>query len=108
RLLGEVFATRPVAHWDAALRAHRVPAGPPATVGEAVEKARRRGQVVDLPEGAYGILPTVAAPFLFDGERAAPTSSAPSLRDHAEEVLREAGMSEEELRGLQSGNFPRL
>ncbi len=92
RLLGEVFAARPVAHWDAALRAHRVPAGPPATVGEAVEKARQRGQVVDLPAGAYGILPTIAAPFLFDGERAAPTSSAPALGEHTEEVLREVGL----------------
>ncbi|MFL6236431.1 MAG: CaiB/BaiF CoA transferase family protein [Thermoanaerobaculia bacterium] len=100
RLLGEVFAARPVAHWDAAMRAHRVPAGPPATVGEAVEKARRRGQVVDLPPGAYGTLPTVAAPFLFDGERAAPASSAPALGEHTAEVLREAGMSEEEIRAL--------
>jgi crotonobetainyl-CoA:carnitine CoA-transferase CaiB-like acyl-CoA transferase len=82
------------------MRAHRVPAGPPATVGEAVEKARRRGQVVDLPAGAYGILPTVAAPFLFDGERAAPTSSAPALGEHTAEVLREAGMSREEIREL--------
>lgn len=97
RLLGEVFAARPVAHWDAALRAHRVPAGPPATVGEAVEKARRRGQVVDLPTGAYGILPTVAAPFLFDGERAAPSASAPALGEHTEEVLREVGVSAEKL-----------
>jgi crotonobetainyl-CoA:carnitine CoA-transferase CaiB-like acyl-CoA transferase len=96
-LLGEVFATRPVAHWDAAMRAHRVPAGPPATVGEAVEKARRRGQVVDLPAGTYGILPTIAAPFLFDGERATPTSSAPALGEHTEEVLREVGMSAAEL-----------
>ena len=100
RLLGEVFATRPVAHWDAALRAHRVPAGPPATVGEAVEKARRRGQIVDLPAGAYGILPTVAAPFLFDGERAAPTSSAPALGEHTAEVLREVGMGAAEIRAL--------
>ncbi|HTG31382.1 MAG TPA: CoA transferase [Thermoanaerobaculia bacterium] len=91
RLLGDLFATRPVAHWDAAMRAHRVPAGPPASVGEAVEKARRRGQVTDLPAGAYGVLPTVAAPFLFDGERAAPASSAPALGEHTEEVLREAG-----------------
>jgi crotonobetainyl-CoA:carnitine CoA-transferase CaiB-like acyl-CoA transferase len=99
-LLGEVLAARPVAHWDAAMRAHRVPAGPPATVGEAVEKARRRGQVLDLPAGAYGILPTVAAPFLFDGERATPLSSAPALGEHTAAVLREAGMSAEEIREL--------
>jgi len=92
RLLGDLFATRPIAHWDAAMRAHRVPAGPPASVGEAVEKARRRGQVTDLPAGAYGVLPTIAAPFLFDGERASPVSSAPALGEHTAEVLREAGI----------------
>jgi crotonobetainyl-CoA:carnitine CoA-transferase CaiB-like acyl-CoA transferase len=96
RLLGDLFATRPVAHWDAAMRAHRVPAGPPASVGEAVEKARQRGQVMDLPAGAYGVLPTVTAPFLFDGERAAPASSAPALGEHTEEVLREAGIWKKE------------
>jgi crotonobetainyl-CoA:carnitine CoA-transferase CaiB-like acyl-CoA transferase len=101
RLLGELFATRPAAHWDATLRAHRVPAGPPATVGEAVAAARQRGQVVDLPAGAYGVLPTVAAPFLFDGERATPSASAPALGEHTEAVLREAGMSGEEIRKLQ-------
>jgi crotonobetainyl-CoA:carnitine CoA-transferase CaiB-like acyl-CoA transferase len=99
-LLGEVFATRPVAHWDAAMRAHRVPAGPPATVGEAVEKARTRGQVTDLPAGAYGVLPTVAAPFLFDGHRPAPTASAPALGEHTEAVLRQAGLSQAEIRKL--------
>jgi crotonobetainyl-CoA:carnitine CoA-transferase CaiB-like acyl-CoA transferase len=99
-LLGEVFAARPVAHWDAAMRAHRVPAGPPATVGEAVEKARRRGQVMEIPEGAYGVLPTLAAPFLFDGRRTAPAAPVPALGEHTEEVLREAGM-------LQSGQVLR-
>jgi crotonobetainyl-CoA:carnitine CoA-transferase CaiB-like acyl-CoA transferase len=93
-LLAAVFATRPVAHWDAAMRTHRVPAAPPASVGEAVERARRRGQVMDLPAGAYGILPTVAAPFLFDGERPVPTASAPALGEHTAEVLREVGLRE--------------
>jgi formyl-CoA transferase/CoA:oxalate CoA-transferase len=100
RLLGDLFATRPVARWDAALRAHRVPAGPLASIGEAVEAARRRGQVTDLPAGAYGILPTIASPFLFDGQRAAPSASAPALGEHTEEVLREAGMSREEIERL--------
>jgi crotonobetainyl-CoA:carnitine CoA-transferase CaiB-like acyl-CoA transferase len=88
-LLGEVFATHPVAHWDAVMRAHRIPAGPPATVGEAVEKARVRGQVQDLPPGAYGILPTVTAPFVFGGNRLSPSASAPGLGEHTGEILRE-------------------
>jgi crotonobetainyl-CoA:carnitine CoA-transferase CaiB-like acyl-CoA transferase len=93
-LLAAVFAARPVAHWDAAMRAHRVPAAPPASVGEAVERARRRGQVMDLPAGAYGILPTVAAPFLFDGERPTPSASAPALGEHTADVFREIGLRE--------------
>ncbi|HSF42228.1 MAG TPA: CoA transferase [Thermoanaerobaculia bacterium] len=100
RLLAEIFAKRPVAHWDRAMRAARVPAGPPASVGEAVEKARARGQVVPLPPGAYGSLSTVAAPFLFDGERAAPGLPPPALGEHTEEVLREAAFSKEEIRSL--------
>lgn len=99
-LLGGIFATHPVAHWDAALRAHRVPGGAPATVGEAVGRARKRGQVMDLPAGAYGVLPTIAAPFLFDGRRALPSSSAPAVGEHTAQVLREAGLSRAEIRSL--------
>ncbi len=101
-LLAGIFATRPVSYWDSALRKHRVPGGPPATVGEAVGRARERGQVMDLPAGAYGVLPTVAAPFLFDGRRPVPASSAPALGEHTEEVLREAGLSRTEIRELLS------
>jgi formyl-CoA transferase/CoA:oxalate CoA-transferase len=97
RLLAEVFAEHPVAHWDRVMRLHRVPAGPPASVGEAVERARGRGQILPLPPGAYGSLPTVAAPFLFNGERAAPGLPPPAPGEHTEEVLREAGFSTEEI-----------
>jgi crotonobetainyl-CoA:carnitine CoA-transferase CaiB-like acyl-CoA transferase len=54
---------------------------------------------MDLPAGAYGILPTVAAPFLFDGERPAPSASAPALGEHTAEVLREIGLREIGLEG---------
>ncbi|HEX2642165.1 MAG TPA: CoA transferase [Thermoanaerobaculia bacterium] len=99
-LFGGIFAAETTAHWDAALRAHRIPAAPPATVGEAVAKARGRGQVLPLPPGAYGFLETVAAPFLLDGERPSPALAPPALGEHTEEVLREAGLSRAEIRRL--------
>ena len=89
RLLAEIFAAHSREHWQHAMRAHRVPGGPTAGVGESVTKARERGQVLPVPPGAYGDLATVAAPFLFDGLRPAPTLSPPALGEHTEEVLRE-------------------
>jgi crotonobetainyl-CoA:carnitine CoA-transferase CaiB-like acyl-CoA transferase len=100
-LLAGVFATRPAAHWDRAMREHRVPASPTATVGEAVERARQRGQLVDLPAGAYGPLATIASPFLIDQERSLPRRPPPALGEHTEEVLREIGMSRAEIRELE-------
>lgn len=101
-LLAEIFAAQTVSHWDAAMRAHRVPAGPPASIGDAVEDARRRGQVVALPAGAYGVLPAIAAPFVFDGRRLSPTAPPPALGEHTREVLLAAGLSPDEIRRLKS------
>jgi crotonobetainyl-CoA:carnitine CoA-transferase CaiB-like acyl-CoA transferase len=87
-LLAEIFARHPVAHWDRVMRKHRIPAAPPAEVGDVVRRAAERGQVVDLPEGAYGPLATIAAPFLIDGLRLEPTQAPPALGEHTEEVLK--------------------
>lgn len=106
-LLGEVFAGRPVAFWERALREHRVPGGPVAGVGEAVERARQRGQILPLPAGAYGDLLTVVAPFLLDGRRAVPRLAPPALGEHTVEVLRQAGFSRREIHALLSSGKPR-
>lgn len=83
-LLSDIFRERPSAHWDRVMRAHSIPAAAPATVGESVERARERGQLLPL-----GNLFTLAAPYLFDGERPQPYLPAPALGEHTEEVLEE-------------------
>jgi crotonobetainyl-CoA:carnitine CoA-transferase CaiB-like acyl-CoA transferase len=107
RLLGEVFLAQPSAFWDRALREHRIPAAPLATLGEALERARARGQVLPLPPGAYGDLTTVAAPFLFDHLRAEPTLAPPALGEHTVQVLREAGLGRREISELLSSGAAR-
>jgi crotonobetainyl-CoA:carnitine CoA-transferase CaiB-like acyl-CoA transferase len=99
-LLAGIFAAHPAAHWDQVMRQHRIPSSPTIAVGDAVTRARGRGQVVDLPAGAYGPLPTVAAPFLIDGERAFPALPPPALGEHTAEVLQEVGMSRAEIHAL--------
>lgn len=92
-LLEEIFQQRSAAEWDRLMREHRIPAAAPATVGESVERACARGQLVPLPAGAYGELYTLGAPFLLDGRRAVPFRAPPALGEHTEEVLREIGLS---------------
>lgn len=87
-LLACIFRERSSADWDAAMRTHRIPAAAPASVGESVERARARGQLLPL-----GDLFTLAAPYIFDGERLQPYRTAPALGEHTEEVLREIGFS---------------
>ena len=87
-LLAGIFKERSSAEWDRAMRAHSIPAAAPASVGESVERARARGQLMPL-----GDLFTLAAPYLFDGERPRPCLPPPALGEHTEEILKELELS---------------
>lgn len=102
RALALRFRRQSTRHWEAALRAHRVPAGPLLGVGAAIARARRRGQIQRLPPGAYGSLETVAAPWRLDRVRQSSARGAPAVGEHGEQILRAHGFSAREIATLRA------
>ncbi len=101
-ILDEVFSRRDLAEWRAILDGVGVTFGIVATVNEALDdpQMRHSGALVPFGDG-QGL--TVMTPFHIDGVEKVPASRAPSVGQHNEPVLREAGYSAQEidhLRGL--------
>ncbi|MDR3528933.1 MAG: CoA transferase [Rhodopila sp.] len=101
-ILDEVFATRDLSEWRAILDAVGVTFGIVATVNEALDdpQMRHAGALVPFGDG-QGL--TVMTPFHIDGVEKVPAIRAPSVGQHNEAVLREAGYTAddvERLRGL--------
>jgi crotonobetainyl-CoA:carnitine CoA-transferase CaiB-like acyl-CoA transferase len=101
-VLDEVFATRDLAEWRTILDGVGVTFGIVATVNEALDDPQMRHAGALVPFGDGNGL-TVMTPFHIDGVEKVPASRAPSIGQHNEAVLREAGYSTEDverLRGL--------
>ncbi len=99
-MLDEVFAQRDLAEWRKILLAAGVTFGAVGTVDEtgSDEQMRRIGALVPFADGG-GL--TVASPFHLDGETKVPPRRAPTVGQHTEEVLKEAGCSAEDIRRLR-------
>ncbi len=91
-ILDEVFAQRDFADWGAILDAAGVTFGVVSSVDEAAgdAQAQRIGALVPFADGAAL---TVSSPFHLEGETKVAPRRAPSVGQHTEEVLREAGYS---------------
>lgn len=101
-ILDEVFSRRDLAEWRSILDGVGVTFGIVATVNEALDdpQMRHAGALVPFADG-QGL--TVMTPFHIDGIEKVAASRAPSVGQHNESVLREAGYSTddvERLRGL--------
>ena len=101
-ILDEVFATRDLADWRKTLDGVGVTFGIVATVNEAMDdpQMRHAGALVPFADGQQL---TVMTPFHIDGIEKIPARRAPSVGEHNEAVLREAGYSGDDvarLRGL--------
>jgi crotonobetainyl-CoA:carnitine CoA-transferase CaiB-like acyl-CoA transferase len=101
-ILDEVFATRDLADWRKILDGVGLTFGIVATVNEAMDDAQMRhaGALVPFADGQHL---TVMSPFHIDGIEKIPARRAPSVGEHNEAVLREAGYTGDDvarLRGL--------
>ncbi len=89
-ILDEEFARRDLAEWRAILDSVGVTFGIVATVNEALDdpQMRHSGALVPFADGEHL---TVMSPFHIDGVEKIPAQRAPSVGQHNEAVLREAG-----------------
>jgi crotonobetainyl-CoA:carnitine CoA-transferase CaiB-like acyl-CoA transferase len=101
-ILDEVFSRRDLAEWRTILDGVGITFGIVATVNEAMDdpQMRHAGALVPFGDGEHL---TVMTPFHIDGVEKVPAQRAPSVGQHNESVLAEAGYTAkqiEDLRGL--------
>ena len=93
-------ATQPKAHWLAAFEARGIPCGPINTYAEAFAdpQVQSRQMVVELDHPTLGRMRTLGSPIKMSDTPPIVERRAPLLGEHTEEVLREIGLNEEEIR----------
>lgn len=114
-ILDEVFARRDRAEWASAFDEHGVWWAPVNSVEDLLSdpQAQAAGVFVDMP-GGDGTLRSVATPVDFPAFGPASLGAAPGIGDDTDEVLRELGIDDTELRRLRddgvirSGQEPAL
>jgi len=100
-ILDEVFAQRNLEEWEGILQAAGVTFGVVGTVDETSSDAQlqRIGALVPFADG-MGL--TVSSPFHIDGEIKVVPRRAPSVGQHTDAVLQEAGYSDTDIQRLRA------
>ena len=101
KVLEEVFAQRDMADWRKILDAAGVTFGAVSLVNETSDDAQMQ-QIGALVPFADGKGLTVSSPFHIDGETKVAPQRAPSIGQHNDVVLREAGYSADEIERLRA------
>lgn len=101
-LIEAELAHASVADWCARFEAAGVPAGPVNSAGQALEhpQVREVGMVIDVPDGQGGMVRGLGNPITLSGRTEANTSPAPQVGEHSRGVLRDVGLSDEEIDAL--------
>jgi crotonobetainyl-CoA:carnitine CoA-transferase CaiB-like acyl-CoA transferase len=97
-----VLRTRPAEAWLAELSEAQVPAGPIASVRQALEsrQAEARGLVVEQPHPALGTVRTVAQPLALSATPPSYRLPPPAVGEHSRVILAELGFGPDEVAAL--------
>jgi crotonobetainyl-CoA:carnitine CoA-transferase CaiB-like acyl-CoA transferase len=101
-LLDDEFRRETTAHWLGRLQG-LLPVAPVYDLPQALDNpfAAAVGMVRALPHPARPDFRVLANPIKLDGDRL-PSRPAPALGEHTDELLRDAGLTPEEIAGLRS------
>lgn len=103
KLIDEVFASKTSAEWSTILTAAGLIWGPAITLEELAgdEQAAAAGVFAEI-EAIEGTFRTINVPMKVSGADIRPRGPAPALAQHTLEVLREAGLGDEEIAALDA------
>ncbi len=98
-ILDETFAQRTLGEWTTHFETQRLITAPVRTVAEATSDplTHENGCFATVEHPEYGTYQTVAPPFRLSGHALTGSALAPRLSQHTEEVLREAGIDEDQV-----------
>ena len=108
--LSERLRQRDSAEWLALLTEAGVPAAPVADIADvaSAEQTAALGMIQPVSTPRIPGLRLVPLPLSFDGERATHAHAPPAIGEHTQEVLRELGYADDEIRALASEGTVRL
>jgi crotonobetainyl-CoA:carnitine CoA-transferase CaiB-like acyl-CoA transferase len=103
-LIQSILKTRPVAEWVALCRDLDVPAAPVNSIADALnlEQALARGMTIEMQHpGASKPIKLVGSPLKLSGTPVVYHLPPPTLGQHTDEILKEAGLSPAEIEDLR-------
>jgi crotonobetainyl-CoA:carnitine CoA-transferase CaiB-like acyl-CoA transferase len=97
QIIGEIFLTKPTAHWVKLLVDAGVPAAPVATVGQMMvdEQVVARDMIVEQQHPTAGKLRVVGVPVKLSATPGQVRTPAPALGEHTAEVLGKLGYADD-------------